>query len=64
MLTTARPFELTHKPVVRVGCGKNQCRGILMRLTLSRIEEGLGHEGFQCDTCERRVKYVPRKEGK
>lgn len=55
-------YEITRKPIERVGCGKNKCRGVLMRQTLSRIEEGLGHEGFQCDTCHRRVKYVPRSK--
>ena len=33
--------------------------GVMFRLTLSRLEEGLGHEGFQCDKCGERVKYVP-----
>lgn len=35
------------------------CRGVMGRITLSRIEEGLGHEGFECTACGRRVKYVP-----
>ena len=34
------------------------CRGVMGRVTLSRLEEGLGHEGFECDKCHRRVKYV------
>jgi hypothetical protein len=36
-----------------------RCRGVMGRITLSRLEEGLGHEGFECDKCGRRVKYVP-----
>lgn len=72
----ARPLKyiITHKPIVHVGCGAltvthpmgktvSKCNGVLMRQTLSRIEEGLGHEGFMCDACGRRVKYVPPKEG-
>ena len=42
--------------------GPDKCPGVMMRLTLSRLEEGLGHEGFECDKCHRRVKYVPSKE--
>lgn len=38
-----------------------RCMGVMFRLTLSRLEEGLGHEGFQCDKCGRRVKYVPER---
>lgn len=41
--------------------GGAECRGVMGRLTLSRMEEGLGHEGFQCDVCGRRVKYVPKE---
>lgn len=50
------PFVIVRKPV-GVACG-GKCRGVLFRVTLSRLEEGLGHEGFECDTCHRRVKYV------
>lgn len=39
--------------------GGGKCRGTMNRLTLSRLEEGLGHEGFECASCGRRVKYVP-----
>jgi hypothetical protein len=38
-----------------------KCMGVMFRLTLSRLEEGLGHEGFECDKCGRRVKYVPEQ---
>lgn len=38
-----------------------QCRrGVMVRIHLSRIEEGLGHEGFQCDVCGEKAKYVPK----
>ncbi len=57
--TTKQPREITRKPVERVTCGKSGCRGVLRRVTLSRLEEGLGHEGFDCDKCGRRLKYVP-----
>ncbi len=40
--------------------GGGTCNGVLSRITLSRLEEGLGHEGFQCDVCGRKVKYVPK----
>lgn len=43
--------------------GGGECRGVLARITLSRLEEGLLHEGYQCTDCHRRVKYVP-KEGR
>lgn len=39
--------------------GPEKCPGVMGRITLSRLEEGLGHEGFECGTCHRRVKYVP-----
>ncbi len=68
-----KPFVIVRKPV-GVGCGSQsrlvvggiypakgggKCGGVMLRLTLSRIEEGLGHEGFECTVCKRRVKYVP-----
>jgi len=31
----------------------------LMRVSLSRLEEGLGHEGFKCDNCKTLVRVVP-----
>jgi len=40
--------------------GDNKCPGVMFRRDLSRIEEGLGHEGYMCDKCGRRVKYVPK----
>lgn len=68
-------YYITHKPIERATCGAavtsttsrlistdGKCRGVLMRQTLSRIEEGLGHEGFACDACGRRIKYVPPRE--
>lgn len=42
--------------------GPDTCRGAMSRITLSRLEEGLGHEGFECSDCRRRVKYVPKKD--
>lgn len=40
--------------------GPDKCPGVMFRVNLSRLEEGLGHEGFQCDKCGRKVKYVPK----
>lgn len=70
----SKPFTIVRKPV-GVNCSGHghhvvgsippakgatpKCMGVMFRLTLSRLEEGLGHEGFQCDKCGRRVKYVP-----
>ncbi len=39
--------------------GGGKCSGIMHRIDLSRLEEGLGHEGFECCVCRRRVKRVP-----
>lgn len=39
--------------------GNPKCPGVMSRIDLSRLEEGLGHEGFECSSCHRRVKYVP-----
>lgn len=44
---------------VPVGCPKAKCKGVLFRVELSRLEEGLGHEGFRCETCGHTVKRVP-----
>lgn len=33
--------------------------GVMFAVPLSRLEEGLGHEGFKCDKCGKSVKYVP-----
>lgn len=52
-------YVITNKPIVHVACGA-RCCGVLMRQTLSRLEEGLGHEGFKCESCGRMVKYVPQ----
>lgn len=49
-----RPVENVNCPA----CTKTE-RGVLFRVDLSRLEEGLGHEGFECDRCRYRVKYVP-----
>lgn len=38
--------------------GGGMCQGVMSRIALSRLEEGLGHEGFECDKCHRRVKYI------
>jgi hypothetical protein len=56
---------VTHKPITNVACpacakATPQRRGVLFRVDLSRLEEGLGHEGFQCDKCGHTVKYVPK----
>jgi hypothetical protein len=72
--TALKPFTIVRTPV-GVNCSGHghhvagsippakgatpKCMGVMFRLTLSRLEEGLGHEGFQCDKCGRRVKYVP-----
>lgn len=55
-----RTFTIVRKPIVTVGCPKCK-KGVLFRVTLSRLEEGLGHEGFRCDPCGYAVKYVPRE---
>ena len=34
-------------------------KGVLVRIDLSRLEEGLGHEGYRCDKCGYRIKRVP-----
>ena len=41
--------------------GNPKCPGVMSRIDLSRLEEGLGHEGFECSSCHRRVKYVPAR---
>lgn len=43
---------------------RGDARGIYMRVTLSRLEEGLGHAGYACDKCGHRIKYVPNNEGR
>lgn len=43
----------------KVGCITPKCKGLLWRADLSRLEEGLGHEGYRCDTCKVFVKTVP-----
>lgn len=53
--------EISNKPVT-LTCMKHGCCGVLWSIDLSRMETCLNHEGFKCDTCGRRVKYVP-KEG-
>lgn len=59
-----KPFKIVNKPV-GVACpacamGKNEPgKGVMFRIPLSRIEEGMGHEGFECDKCGERRKYVP-----
>jgi hypothetical protein len=62
-----KSFTIVRKPV-SVSCAacikyKRRPPGVMFRLTLSRLEEGLGHEGFECDKCGERVKYMPQKEG-
>lgn len=53
------PVSRLISAVSRLASDNGRCRGTLLRVTLSRLEEGLGHEGFMCDMCGRRVKYVP-----
>jgi hypothetical protein len=36
-------------------------RGVMIRINLSRIEEGLGHEGYRCDRCGHTIKRVPER---
>lgn len=38
--------------------GGGKCSGLMRRIDLSRLEEGLGHEGYECDKCGRRLKYI------
>lgn len=57
-------MTITDKPVTKVTCNSRGCKGTLWRITLSRLEERLGHEGFKCAKCMRRVKYVPSPGGR
>lgn len=57
---TVTKYEITHKPVP-VNCPK-RCRGVMFAQHLSRLEEGLGHEGYKCDKCGYAVKYVPKED--
>lgn len=53
--------QITNKPVP-VSCPNSKtCRGVLFRMTLSRLEEGLGHEGYKCDKCGHKIKHVPKE---
>lgn len=58
-----KPFVITRKPVELAcpACAKNKKYGVMARVTLSRLEEGLGHEGFECYSCHYRLKYVPKE---
>jgi len=74
--TATKPFTIVNK-LVGVNCSGHghhvatsippakgatpRCMGVMFRITISRLEEGLGHEGFECDKCGRRVKYVPER---
>jgi len=51
-------YIVVRKPV-GIKCTQPKCGGLVVRVDLSRLEEGLGHEGFECRKCHRRVKYVP-----
>lgn len=59
--TATTAFEITRKPVASIRCGACR-RGTLWAVQLSRLEEGLGHEGYACDKCGHRIKYVPKNE--
>lgn len=52
---------LTVRGGIPSAAGGGKCGGVMMRKDLSRLEEGLGHEGFECNVCHRRVKYVPKE---
>jgi hypothetical protein len=41
---------------------RSKCGGLMQRLShgLSRLEQFLSHELFECSSCKRRVKMVPR----
>lgn len=66
---------ITHKPVgircstnagnvvdaVPPAPGGGKCNGLMARISLSRLEEGLGHEGYECQKCKRRVKYIAER---
>lgn len=56
---TARLWEITRKPV-SIACPACE-KGVLFRVDLSRLEEGLQHQGYRCDRCGYAVKYVPKK---
>lgn len=56
-----QPMIAQNKPV-GINCGKSKCDGTMLRINLSRIEEGLGHEGFECSKCHRRAKFVPKEK--
>ncbi len=36
-------------------------RMTLMRVSLSRLEEGLGHEAFRCEKCDTTIKVIPKE---
>ena len=55
-------MTVVRKPVGLVCAARvagKKCGGVMGRIDLSRLEEGLHHEGFECAACHRRVKYVP-----
>ena len=49
---------VTTKPVP-VDCMIDGYAGIYFSVTVSRLESGLGHEGYACDKCGHKVKHVP-----
>lgn len=46
----------------RLSCSEKGCRGLMWRVDLSRLEEALGHEGYECDSCGVRIKTIPDSE--
>lgn len=34
-------------------------RGVMVRVDLSRLEEGLGHAGYRCSRCGHTIKRIP-----
>lgn len=61
LAAATKPFKVTHKPITDIKCRACK-RGVLWSVQLSRLEEGLGHEGYACDKCRNRIKYVPKNE--
>lgn len=58
--------KVISKPPKSASCPK--CKGppfrqggVMFRVDLSRLEEGLGHEAWRCDKCGYVVKYVPKE---
>lgn len=57
MIVVRKPVGVTCSACVKAG--RPRSASVMLRISLSRLEEGLGHEGFECNVCHTRVKYVP-----